>query len=73
MIGSDGKPLSKSQLQHCLGVYNSGRRGSKEYGQLPRALVTVLDNLTIGKTSYIKAADGQLQVSRRKDKTVIAT
>lgn len=73
MIGSDGKPLLKAQLQTLLAVYNGGRRGSKEFAQLPRALVIVLDNLAVGKTTYVKAADGQMQFSRRKDKTVAAT
>ncbi|MBM3539908.1 MAG: hypothetical protein FJX55_19025 [Alphaproteobacteria bacterium] len=72
MIGSDGKPLSKDQVRAALEVYNSDRRGSKEFAQLPRALVIVLDNLAIGKTTYVKAADGQMQLSRRKDKTVAA-
>ena len=65
MIGSDGKPLSKDQVRAALAVYNSGRRGSKEFAQLPRALVIVLDNLAIGKTTYVKAADGQLQLDRK--------
>ena len=72
MIGSDGKPLSKDQVRAALVVYNSGRRGSTEFAQLPRALVIVLDNLAIGKTTYVKAVDGQLQLNRRKDKTVVA-
>jgi hypothetical protein len=73
MIGSDGKPLSKDQLRGLLTVYNSGRRGSKEFAQLPRALIIVLDNLAIGRTTYLKGTDGQLQVSRHKDKTIVAS
>jgi hypothetical protein len=72
MIGSDGKPLSKSRIREFLAIYNAGRRGSKEFAQLPRALVVVLDNLAIGRTTYIKASDGQMQLSRRKDKMVAA-
>jgi hypothetical protein len=72
MIGNDGKPLSKDRICELLPTYNSGRRGSKEFAQLPRALVIVLDNLAVGKTTYVKAADGQLQLSRRADKTVAA-
>jgi len=72
MIGSDGKLLSKDSLRALLPVYNGGRRGSKEFAELPRALVIVLDNLAVGKTTYVKAADGQLQLSRRADKTVAA-
>jgi len=34
--------------------------------------VTILDNLAVGKTTYVKGMDGQLQVNRRKDKTVVA-
>jgi len=70
VIGPDGKPLSRDQIRAAIAVYNAGARGSKEFAQLPRALVTVLDNLAIGKTGYLKGADGQLQVSRRKDKTI---
>jgi hypothetical protein len=70
VIGADGKPLSREQVRAAVSVYNAAARGSKEFAALPRALVIVLDNLAIGKTSYLKAADGQLQVSRRKDKTI---
>jgi hypothetical protein len=73
MIGPDGKPLTKEQIRAAILVYNAGARGSKEFAGLPRALVTILDNLAIGKTGYLKGADGQLQVSRRKDKSVVAS
>ncbi len=73
MIGPDGKPLSRDQVRAAIAVYNTAARGSKEFAGLPRALVTILDNLTLGKTSYVKAADGQMQLSRRKDKTVAAS
>jgi hypothetical protein len=73
MIGPDGKPLSRDQVRAAIAVYNTASRGSKDFTGLPRALVTILDNLTLGKTSYVKAADGQMQLSRRKDKTVVAS
>jgi hypothetical protein len=72
MIGTDGKPLSREQIRAAIAVYNAGARGSKDFAHIPRALVIVLDNLAIGKTGYVKAADGQLQVSRRKDKSIVA-
>jgi hypothetical protein len=72
MIGNDGKPLPRDKIREIIIVYNAGARGSKEFGQIPRALVTILDHLAIGKTTYVKAADGQLQLSRRKDKTIVA-
>jgi hypothetical protein len=72
MIGNDGKPLPRDKIRDIITVYNAGARGSKEFGQIPRALVTILDHLAVGKTTYVKAADGQLQLSRRKDKTIVA-
>ena len=72
MIGNDGKPLTKEQLRAAIATYNAGSRGSKEFAALPRALVTILDNLIVGKTGYLKGSDGQLQVSRGKDKLVAA-
>jgi len=71
MIGHDGKPLSRDQVRDAIAVYNTSTRGSKDFARVPRALVTILDGLTIGKTTYVKAADGQLQLSRRKDKTIV--
>jgi hypothetical protein len=73
MIGNDGKPVSKDQIRQAVAAYNTGARGSAEFGAIPRALVTILDNLAVGKTTYVKGADGQLQVTRRKDKTVSTT
>lgn len=73
MIGNDGKPLSKDQVRQAVAAYNTVARGSKEFGAIPRALVTILDNLAVGKTTYIKGADGQLQLNRRKDKTIATT
>lgn len=70
MIGNDGKPVGKDALRGHVATYNAGARGSKEFAAIPRALVTVLDTLAVGKTTYVKALDGQLQVTRRKDKTV---
>lgn len=72
MIGNDGKPMTRDQIRAAIAAYNSSSRGSKEFAAIPRALVTVLDNLAVGKTSYVKGGDGQLQVTRRKDKTIAA-
>ncbi|BAE52097.1 hypothetical protein [Paramagnetospirillum magneticum] len=72
MIGNDGKPVTRDQIRAAIAVYNAGERGSREFAAIPRALVTILDNLAVGKTSYVKGGDGQLQVSRRKDKTIAA-
>ena len=66
MIGNDGKPVLREQLREHITTYNTQSRGSKEFAAIPRALITVLDNLKAGKTTYIKCQDGQLQVSRRK-------
>jgi hypothetical protein len=71
MIGNDGKPLNKEAIRAAISIYSTASRGSKEFTGLPRALITILDNLAIGKTTYVKGTDGQLQVSRRKDKSVI--
>ncbi len=73
MIGNDGRPLTKEAIRAAINVYATASRGSKEFAGLPRALVTILDNLTIGKTTYVKGTDGQLQVSRRKDKGITFT
>lgn len=72
MIGNDGKPVSKADLRAHIASYNSQSRGSKEFGAIPRALVTILDGLKLGKTGYVKCLDGQVQLSRRKDNTVSA-
>ncbi len=72
MIGNDGKPVSKDDLRKHVGTYNTQSRGSKEFAAIPRALVTVLDGLKLGKTGYVKCLDGQVQLSRRKDNTVSA-
>ncbi len=70
MIGNDGKPLTREAIRAAINVYQTASRGSKEFAGLPRALVTILDNLAVGKTTYVKGTDGQLQVSRRKDKSI---
>lgn len=70
MIGNDGKPVSREQLRAHVATYNTQSRGSKEFGGIPRALVTVLDTLKAGKTTYVKCQDGQIQLSRRKDNSV---
>lgn len=72
MIGNDGQPMTRDMVRAAIAVYNTGVRGSKEFSGIPRALVTILDNLGIGKTTYVKGKDGQLQVNRRKDNTIAA-
>lgn len=72
MIGNDGKPVSKDDLRKHIGNYNTQSRGSKEFGAIPRALVTILDGLKLGKTGYVKCLDGQVQLSRRKDNSISA-
>ena len=72
MIGNDGKPVSRDMIRAAITVYNTESRGSKDFAAIPRALVTILDNLAVGKTGYVKGADGQLQVTRGKDKLVKA-
>ena len=73
MIGNDGKPISRDMVRAAVAVYNTESRGSKEFAAIPRALVIILDNLAVGKTTYVKGADGQLQLNRRKDKTIGVT
>lgn len=72
MIGTDGKPMTRDMIRAAVATYNTGARGSKEFSAIPRALVTILDNLVVGKTTYVKGIDGQLQVNRRKDKSIVA-
>ena len=72
MIGNDGKPIGRDAVRAAVAVYNTESRGSKEFAAIPRALVIILDNLAVGKTTYVKGADGQLQLTRRKDKTISA-
>ena len=54
MIDQNGRPVTKQALKTCLATYNAGVRGSKEFGALPRALITICDNLALGKTTYVK-------------------
>lgn len=70
MIGNDGKSQTREQLRAHIAVYNQGQRGSKEFGNIPRALITILDGLKPGKTGYVKGSDGQMQLVRKKDGTV---
>jgi len=70
MIGNDGKPLTRDMVRAAVAAYNAQSRGSKEFAGIPRALVTILDNLAVGKTTYIKGVDGQLQLNRRKDNSI---
>jgi len=72
MIGNDGKPVSREQLRGHVVTYNTQSRGSKEFAGIPRALVTIMDGLKAGKTTYVKCADGQVQLMRRKDNSVSA-
>ncbi len=67
MIDQNGKPVTKPALKQYLETYNAGVRGSKEFGALPRALITICDGLVPGKTAYVKCVEGQVQISRRKD------
>ena len=53
-------------------VYERESRGSPAFAALPRALVTILDGLALGKTTYVKGRDGQIQLSRGKDKKIAA-
>lgn len=70
MIGTDGKPMTKDMIRAAVQVYGSESRGSKEFAAIPRALITILDTLVVGKTTYVKGMDGQLQITRRKDKSL---
>lgn len=67
MIDQNGKPVTKPALKQYLDTYNAGVRGSKEFGALPRALISICDGLVSGKTTYVKCVEGQVQISRRKD------
>ncbi|WP_246136773.1 hypothetical protein [Nitrospirillum viridazoti] len=71
MIDQNGQPVRKAALKTYLETYNAGARGSKEFGGLPRALVIICDGLVLGKTTYVKCVDGQVQLSRRKDGSVV--
>lgn len=70
MIGNDGQPMTKEMIRAAVVVYSAGARGSTEFAAIPRALVTILDNLVVGKTAYVKGKDGPLQLNRRKDKSI---
>ena len=70
MIGNDGKPVTRDAIRAAVAIYNAQPRGSEAFSTIPRALITILDNLTIGKTTYLKGSDGQLQVNRRKDNSI---
>ncbi len=71
MIGPDGKPLDRPAILAAVGIYNTESRGSPAFAGLPRALVTILDGLAIG-TTYVKGKDGQVQLTRGKDRKVAA-
>ncbi len=72
VIGPDGKPLDRPAILAAVGVYNAESRGSPAFASIPRALVTILDGLQVGKTTYVKGKDGQVQLTRGKDRKVAA-
>jgi hypothetical protein len=72
LLGPDGKPLDRAAILRAVTVYNEESRGSPAFAVLPRALVTILDGLVLGKTTYVKGRDGQIQLSRGKDKKIAA-
>ena len=72
MIGNDGKPLTREMVRAAVATYNAAERGAKEFAGIPRALVTILDGLKVGKTTYVKTGEGQIQLNRRKDGSVAA-
>ena len=57
MIGNDGKPVGREAIRAAVAVYNTESRGAKEFAAIPRALVIILDNLAVGKTTYVKGAE----------------
>lgn len=72
MLGPDGKPLDRAGILRSVAAYNEASRGSPAFAAIPRALVTILDGLALGKTTYVKARDGQIQLSRGKDRKIAA-
>ena len=70
MIGNDGKPLNRAAILAAIAAYNGESRGSSAFAAIPRALVTILDNLAVGKTGYVKGQDGQVQLMRGKDRKI---
>jgi hypothetical protein len=71
VIGPDGKPLERPAILKAVEIYNTESRGAPAFAGLPRALVTILDGLQIGKTTYVKGKDGQVQLTRGKDRKVV--
>jgi len=72
LLGPDGKPLDRAAILRAVEIYNGESRGSPAFAGIPRALVTILDGLTPGKTTYVKGRDGQIQLSRGKDRKIAA-
>lgn len=70
LIDANGKLMSREALKGFIAAYNTSSRGSKEFGAIPRAMVIVMDGLVVGKTTYVKCADGTAQLTRRKDKAI---
>lgn len=73
MIGPDGKLLDRQAIIAAIAIYNAESRGSLAFARMPRALITILDGLVPGKTGYVKGSDGQVQLTRGKDRKVIAS
>lgn len=72
LLGPDGKPLDRAAILRAVTAYNEESRGSPAFAAIPRALVTILDGLVLGKTTYVKGRDGQIQLSRGKDRKIAA-
>jgi len=72
LLGPDGKPLDRAAILRAVEIYERESRGSPAFAALPRALVTILDGLALGKTTYVKGRDGQVQLSRGKDRKITA-
>jgi hypothetical protein len=64
--------MTRDMVRAAIANYNGQSRGSEAFATIPRALVTLLDNLGVGKTTYVKGADGQMQITRRKDQSIVA-
>lgn len=70
LIDASGKLMSRADLQGFIVHYNTCSRGSKEFAAIPRAMIIVMDNLAMGKTTYVKCRDGSAQLVRRKDNAI---
>lgn len=74
LVDANGVLMKRAALAEFIATYNrfgvGQGRGAKEFTALPRALVIVMDNLALGKTTYVKCADGTAQLTRRKDNSI---